>query len=99
MPYNDDENHYRVNFTILNKQMTQINTAERLAAKEFFGLLYKVTTNCNPTKPYIQNRRQFFTYSADRANEVNKSLIYIYIYLNIYLYIYSYFKKGCPSKT
>ena len=39
-------------FTILNKQMTQINTAERLAAKAFFGLFYKVTTNCNPTKPY-----------------------------------------------
>ena len=42
----------RVSFTILNKQMTQINTAERLAAKAFFGLFYKVTTNCNPTKPY-----------------------------------------------
>ena len=42
----------RANFTILNKQMTQINTAERLAAKSFFGLFYKVTTNCNPTKPY-----------------------------------------------
>ena len=26
----------RASFTILNKQMTQINTAERLAAKEFF---------------------------------------------------------------
>ena len=30
--------------------MTQINTAERLAAKPFFGLFYKVTTNCKPTK-------------------------------------------------
>ena len=34
MPYNDDENH-SPSFTILNKQMTQINTAERLAAKAF----------------------------------------------------------------
>ena len=43
----------RVSFTIQNKQMTQINTAERFtAAKAFFGLFYKVTTNCNPTKPY-----------------------------------------------
>ena len=39
----------RASFTILNKQMTQINKAERLAA--VFGLFYKVTTNCNP-KPY-----------------------------------------------
>ena len=43
----------QVSFTILNKQMTQINTAEHFtAAKAFFGLFYKVTTNCNPTKPY-----------------------------------------------
>ena len=36
----------RVSFIILNKQMTQINTAERLtAAKALFGLFYKVTTN------------------------------------------------------
>ena len=41
----------RASFTILNKQMTQINTAERLAAKAVLGLFYKVTTNCNP-KPY-----------------------------------------------
>ena len=41
----------RASFTILNKQMTQINTAERLAAKAVFGLFYKVPTNCNP-KPY-----------------------------------------------
>ena len=41
----------RASFTILNKQMTQINTAERLAAKAVFGLFYKVTTNCNQ-KPY-----------------------------------------------
>ena len=32
--------------------MTQINTAERLAAKAFFVLFCKVTTNCNSTKPY-----------------------------------------------
>ena len=45
----------RMSFTILNKQMTQINTAELerfTATKAFFGLFYKVTTNCNPTKPY-----------------------------------------------
>ena len=43
----------RMSFTIVNKQMTQINTAERFTAtKAFFGLFYKVTTNCNPTKPY-----------------------------------------------
>ena len=42
----------RASFTILNKQMTQINTAERLAAKAFFVLFCKVTTNCNSTKPY-----------------------------------------------
>ena len=42
----------RASFTIPNKQMTQINTAERLAAKAFFVLCCKVTTNCNATKPY-----------------------------------------------
>ena len=31
----------RASFTILNKQMTQIGTAERLAAKAFFGLFTK----------------------------------------------------------
>ena len=41
----------RASFTILKKQMTQINTAEPLAA-EAYGLFYKVTANCNPTKPY-----------------------------------------------
>ena len=42
----------RASFTIPNKQMTQINTAERSAAKAFFVLFCKVTTNCNATKPY-----------------------------------------------
>ena len=42
----------RASFTILKKQMTKINTAERLAAKAFLVLFYKVTTNCNLTKPY-----------------------------------------------
>ena len=45
----------QASFTILKKQLTQINTAERLAAKAFFGLFYKITTNCNPTKPYNQS--------------------------------------------
>ena len=42
----------RASFTILKKQMTQVNTAERLVAKAFFGLFYKATANCNPTNPY-----------------------------------------------
>ena len=42
----------RASFTIPNKQMTQINTAERSAAKAFFVLFCKVTTNCNAAKPY-----------------------------------------------
>ena len=42
----------RASFAIPNIQMTQINTAERLAAKAFFVLFCKVTTNCNSTKPY-----------------------------------------------
>ena len=47
----------RMSFTILNKKMNkQVNTAERLAAKAFFGLFYKVTTNCNPTKPYNKSQ-------------------------------------------
>ena len=55
MPYNDDENRSRASFTILNKQMIQINTAERLAAKAFFGLFYEVTTNCDRTQSHIIN--------------------------------------------
>ena len=38
----------RASFTILNKRMAPINTAERLAAKAFFGLFCDVTKNCNP---------------------------------------------------
>ena len=45
----------RASFTILNKQMIQINTAERLAAKAFFGLFYEVTTNCDRRQSHIIN--------------------------------------------
>ena len=45
----------QASFTILNKQMIQINTAERLAAKVFFGLFYEVTTNCDRTQSHIIN--------------------------------------------
>ena len=45
----------RASFTILNKQMIQINTAERLAAKAFFGLFYEATTNCDRTQSHIIN--------------------------------------------
>ena len=51
MPYSDDENTSRVSFTILEKQMTQIYTAERFSRESFFGLFYKVTTNCDLPKP------------------------------------------------
>ena len=37
------------------KQIIQINTAERLAAKAFFGLFYEVTTNCDRTQSHIIN--------------------------------------------
>ena len=52
MPYNGDENHSPSEFYYPEKQMTQINTAERLAAKAFLVLFCKVTTNCKLTKPH-----------------------------------------------
>ena len=52
MPYNDDENHSPSEFYYPEQTTDPKNTAERLALKAFFGLFYKVTTNCNPTKPY-----------------------------------------------
>ena len=42
----------RASFTVLNKQMTQINTPERLAAKAFFGLLQSHNRLRSNTKPY-----------------------------------------------
>ena len=42
----------RVSFTILNQQMTQINTAECFSSESVFWFFYKVTTNWNSTKPY-----------------------------------------------
>ena len=66
----------RVSFTILNKQMTQINTAERFtAAKAFFGLFYKVTTNCNPTKPYNKSLINLVC-SVYEKPQASKSLIH-----------------------
>ena len=52
MPYNDEENHSPSEFYYPEQTNEPKNTAERLAVKAFFGLFYKVTTNCNPTKPY-----------------------------------------------
>ena len=52
MPYNDDENHSPSEFYYPEQTNDPKNTAERLAVKAFFGLSYKVATNCNPTKPY-----------------------------------------------
>ena len=52
MPYNDDENHSPSEFYYPEQTNDPKNTAERLAVKAFFGLFYKVTANCNPTKPY-----------------------------------------------
>ena len=52
MPYNDDKNHSPSEFYYPEQTNDPKNTAERLAVKEFFGHFYKVTTNCNPTKPY-----------------------------------------------
>ena len=73
-------------FTILNKQMAQINTAERLAAKAFFGLFYKVTTNCNPTKPYNKSVINLVCSSVRESiafghtsHSVNKSLISFHV--------------------
>ena len=45
----------QASFIVLSKQMIQINTAERLAAKAFFGLFYEVTTNCDRTQSHIIN--------------------------------------------
>ena len=39
----------------LATSLIQINTAERLAAKAFFGLFYEVTTNCDRTQSHIIN--------------------------------------------
>ena len=53
MPYNDDENHSLSEFYY--PEQTNDRNKSRLkvlAAKAFFGLFYKVTTNCNPTKRY-----------------------------------------------
>ena len=52
MQYNDDENDSPSEFYYPEQTNDPKNTAERLAVKAFFGLSYKVTTNCNPTKPY-----------------------------------------------
>ena len=52
MPCNDDENYSPSEF-YYPEQKNDPNkfTAESLAAKVHFGLFYKVTANCNPTKP------------------------------------------------
>ena len=52
MPYNDNENHSPSEFYYPEQTNDPNKYGERLAAKAFFGLFYKVTTNCNPTKPY-----------------------------------------------
>ena len=83
MPYNDDENHSPSEF-YHSEQTNDPNeyTAERLAAKAFFGLFYKVTTNCSPAKPYNKTLINLVCSVCTGkyclrllANEVNKSLV------------------------
>ena len=52
MPCNDDENYSPSEF-YYPEQTNDPNkfTAETLAVKALFGLFYKVTANCNLTKP------------------------------------------------
>ena len=49
--YSDDEEHSRVSFTILEKQMTQIYTAAYFSCENALWSFLQNKTNYDPTKP------------------------------------------------
>ena len=52
MPYSDDEKHSPSEFYYCGETNDPNIRPNVLAAKVFFGLFYKVTTNCDPKKPH-----------------------------------------------